>query len=136
MSDIEPATTEEIEQFCKTKKNKELFDRVKELFKKRPMWLFKAVEANLLGSTYDNVKAVMPLVAYHILDGAWQRTWCLYGYDPTLPENSAQASQLQVIDFRINNQVKKIKPEFMPHLHCVKLDFLIDIQVLEPKNVL
>ena len=39
-----------------------------------------------------------------------------YGYDPSLQKNAKEASKLQVIDFRINNQVKKIKPEFMPHL--------------------
>lgn len=114
--EIEQPTEEEISNFCKTSKNRELYEKVQELFSKRPMWLFKAIEANLLGTTYDNVKAVMPLVAYHVLDGAWQRTWCVYGYDPSAQFNSREASRLQVIDFRINNQVKKIKPEFLPHL--------------------
>ena len=78
LNEIELPTEEEINNFCKTNKNRELYEKVQELFKNRPMWLFKAIEANLLGTTYDNVKAVMPLVAYHILDGAWQRTWCVY----------------------------------------------------------
>jgi hypothetical protein len=76
--EIEEPPEEEISNFCKTSKNRELYEKVQELFAKRPMWLFKAIEANLLGTTYDNVKAVMPLVAYHVLDGAWQRTWCVY----------------------------------------------------------
>jgi len=116
VSEIEPPTEKELSNFKRLTKNQEIFDQIQEIFKKRPMWLFKAIESQLVQCSYANIKACLPLVAYNIMDGAWQRTWCLYGYDPTLPENAVQSSKLQIIDFRIVNQIKKIKPEYMPYL--------------------
>ena len=102
IKDIELPSEKEISEHCKVPKNKDCFDALTRLFKERPIWLFSGAEARLFYYKYDILKQTMPLVAYHVKDGPWQRGWVRYGYDPMDQKNADEAKKYQVVDFRYN----------------------------------
>ena len=53
-----------------------------------------------LGQPRDNVKVILPSIAYYILTGPWRRVWVRFGYDP---RTDPAAKLYQVVDFRIKD---------------------------------
>ncbi|CAE8636671.1 unnamed protein product [Polarella glacialis] len=69
-----------------------------QLFWERPVWL-EAVLVHAMPSVHsDKLKSLLPFVAYQWRDGPWQQAYARLSWDPR--QNSEEAKELQVIDFR------------------------------------
>uniref|UniRef100_A0A336K515 CSON001519 protein n=2 Tax=Culicoides sonorensis TaxID=179676 RepID=A0A336K515_CULSO len=76
--------------------SQEKIDAVKETFKTRPIWTRLGLIENSKVSA-ENVKAILPIVAYYYSSGPWRTCWIRFGYDP---RKDFEARIYQPIDFR------------------------------------
>ncbi|KAF2904878.1 hypothetical protein ILUMI_01295 [Ignelater luminosus] len=75
--------------------------KIQQLFQERPIWS-KSALLHKSGVRNDQLKAVLPAVAYYSPNGPWRVMWCRYGYDPRLDPTSRI---YQTFDFRIRASV-------------------------------
>lgn len=76
-----------------------LMPRLRECFERQKIWS-KALICYELNCTLQDVKFVLPLVAYYWNNGPFRTMWCEYGYDPHQDKSS---KIYQALDFRIKN---------------------------------
>lgn len=69
-------------------------DEMKDLFSRRAIWRRKNLQ-ELLGSTPNELSALLPMVAFEMLTGPWRRTWIRFGHDARADPRSRF---LQVVD--------------------------------------
>ena len=99
--ELELPSQDEIDQhISRAQINNECYKLINKLFTERPIWLFSGIESRLFKFKYDVIKYTIPLVAYHIDNGPWQKAWVRYNYNPYLGINCNEAKRYQVVDFR------------------------------------
>eukprot|EP01112_Ceratiomyxa_fruticulosa_P022914 TRINITY_DN8547_c0_g1_i1.p1 TRINITY_DN8547_c0_g1~~TRINITY_DN8547_c0_g1_i1.p1 ORF type:complete len:524 (-),score=120.08 TRINITY_DN8547_c0_g1_i1:104-1675(-) len=76
----------------------EIFEKIKELFQKRPIWSQLALCGELKLSSPKIVLKACPYIAYYANRGCWRKCWIRYGYNPIQDPHSAV---YQVIDLRV-----------------------------------
>ena len=96
-------SADDISNFIKKSpiKNQVLMDKLKKIFEKRPIWLFRAIEVQLSEYSNDTLKQALPYVSFSFTDGPWQRSRCAYDFDPFSKLNREKALPLQVTDLRM-----------------------------------
>nr|CAD7464294.1 unnamed protein product [Timema tahoe] len=72
-------------------------EKIHKLFEERPVWSKNALRY-LTRFTNDQLKYLLPAVAYYFVTGPWRVMWVRFGYDPrTQPE----ARMYQTLDYRL-----------------------------------
>lgn len=74
-------------------------DKLKELFEERPIWSRQALLYDT-GFTVEQLKHILPKVAYYYLNGPWRVMWIRFGYNPKKDPN---AKIYQTLDIRIRS---------------------------------
>ncbi|KAL0100181.1 hypothetical protein PUN28_019541 [Cardiocondyla obscurior] len=72
-------------------------ERVRELFEERPIWSKNAIMFKTQ-FTSDQLKILLPSVAYYFMTGPWRIMWVKLGYDPRKDIN---ARKYQTLDYRL-----------------------------------
>ncbi|GJQ67245.1 hypothetical protein Trydic_g8150 [Trypoxylus dichotomus] len=72
-------------------------DKIKALFDKRPIWSRAAI-LYFSEVPKEQLKFILPAVAFHFHNGPWRIMWCKYGYDP---RKDPLSRIYQTFDFRI-----------------------------------
>lgn len=88
--------------------------RLERLFATRPIWLRANLRKHLsndLGPT--EFKALIPAVAYFLMDGPWRSCWIRYGFDP---RREPSARIYQVIEMRLVARLQSLVSNFPPAL--------------------
>lgn len=77
----------------------ESYNRVEQLFKERPIWsrLALTYESKI---TRDQLKYILPTLAYYYSNGPWRITWVRFGYDP---RKNFESRYYQTFDYRLRN---------------------------------
>ena len=70
-------------------------------FEQRPIWSRTALSV-ISGISPDELKFLLPCVAFNYLTGPWRTLWVKFGYDPRIDPT---AKQYQVLDFRIGHSL-------------------------------
>ncbi|KAK9707969.1 Tau95 Triple barrel domain [Popillia japonica] len=73
------------------------YDKIKSLFEKRPIWSRAAI-LYFSEVPKEQLKFILPAVAFHFHNGPWRIMWCKYGYDPRKDPSSRI---YQTFDFRV-----------------------------------
>ncbi|GLV42415.1 lethal (2) 37Cd [Carabus blaptoides fortunei] len=73
------------------------YERMKQLFEERPVWSKNALTYHTNFSK-DQLKFLLPTVAYYFLTGPWRVMWVRYGYDP---RQFPDARKYQTFDYRM-----------------------------------
>lgn len=81
-------------------KNLEVEEKLRALFKKKPIWSRNGLCCNI-DSRRDNLKYILPLVAYYFITGPWRSLWVRFGYDP---RKDPSAKKYQIVDFRVRQR--------------------------------
>ncbi|XP_055639320.1 general transcription factor 3C polypeptide 5 isoform X2 [Toxorhynchites rutilus septentrionalis] len=68
-------------------------------FHERPVWTKAALKSTLQLSE-DDIRYVLPSVAYYFVNGPWRGTWTRFGYDP---RKFFESRFYQLLDFRIRS---------------------------------
>ena len=78
-------------------------DRISKLFDERPIWSKNALmyQTNF---TSEQLKILLPSVAYYFLTGPWRIMWVKLGYDP---RHDPVARKYQTLDYRLKAMRKK-----------------------------
>ena len=71
-------------------------ETIRRLFQERPVWTKLALQWETKLSA-ENLKYLLPCVAYFSLNGPWRSLWIRFGYDP---RNEKTAFTYQLVDFR------------------------------------
>lgn len=77
----------------------EIIDAVKLAFETRPVW----TRIGLIESTKvspENVKAILPIVAFYYTIGPWRTCWVKFGYNP---RQDFESRYYQPLDYRVRN---------------------------------
>ncbi|XP_043497307.1 general transcription factor 3C polypeptide 5 [Polistes fuscatus] len=72
-------------------------DKIREMFKERPIWSKNAILYNTNFST-EQLKILLPYVAYYFITGPWRIMWIRLGYDP---RTDITARKYQTLDYRL-----------------------------------
>ncbi|VEN38041.1 unnamed protein product [Callosobruchus maculatus] len=86
-------------------RSKGLMDKylvLKKLFDERPIYLRSAIR-HLTRFLNENLKILLPAVAYYCTLGPWRTTWIRYGYNPQKDFNSRK---YQTLDFRLKSNAE------------------------------
>ncbi|XP_046397978.1 general transcription factor 3C polypeptide 5 [Ischnura elegans] len=75
----------------------EPFIRLQKFLEERPVTSKNALIA-ITKLTQDQLKFLLPSVAYYFINGPWRGTWARFGYDPSA---NPAARQYQTLDFRL-----------------------------------
>jgi general transcription factor 3C polypeptide 5 (transcription factor C subunit 1) len=82
-----------------------LFEEVKKLFDRRPVWSRKALEAQFESKKQKvRIRYMVPHIAFYFNNGPWRRLWLKFGLDP---RNDPSLSKYQAIDFRVPLEFKE-----------------------------
>ncbi|KAI4466175.1 general transcription factor iiic polypeptide 5 [Holotrichia oblita] len=73
------------------------YEKIKSLFEKRPIWSRAAI-LYFSEVPKEQLKFILPAVAFHFHNGPWRIMWCKYGYDPRKDPSSRI---YQTFDFRV-----------------------------------
>jgi len=73
------------------------YERMLALFGERPIWLRSALQSHFPEFTLGEFRALLPAVAWHMVDGPWRTCWIRYGYDP---KSNSDGAQYQVVELR------------------------------------
>ncbi|XP_012278191.1 general transcription factor 3C polypeptide 5 [Orussus abietinus] len=68
-----------------------------ELFEERPIWSKNAI-IYITKFSEDQLKILLPVVAYYFMSGPWRIMWVKLGYDP---RKDPSARQYQTLDYRL-----------------------------------
>nr|CAH7759259.1 unnamed protein product [Callosobruchus chinensis] len=101
-------------------RSKGLIDKylvLKKLFDERPIYQRSAV-LYLTRFLNDNLKILLPAVAYYCTLGPWRTTWIRYGYNPQKDFNSRK---YQTLDFRLKSNTELNLRARQKGRHLVKL---------------
>lgn len=77
--------------------------RLESCFEKQKVWSKAALCHELNCSTVD-IKYILPLVAFHYINGPFRTMWVKYGYNP---HEDSSSKILQTLDFRFKNPQDK-----------------------------
>lgn len=72
-----------------------------QLFNKQPIWCRSGLIANC-NLSFELLKRLLPVVAFHWMSGPWRTLWNRFGYDP---RQHPEAKIYQTLDFRIRKQL-------------------------------
>jgi len=72
-------------------------EQVRRLFMERPIWSKNAI-MHKTQFTYEQLKILLPSVAYYFMTGPWRIMWVKLGYDPRKDVN---ARKYQTLDYRL-----------------------------------
>lgn len=75
----------------------EHYKKVQELFNERPVWSKNAL-LYVTKYTFDQMKYLLPAVAYYFVTGPWRVMWVKFGYDPRQDPGSRR---YQTLDYRL-----------------------------------
>lgn len=80
-----------------------------QIFEERPIWSKNSLVYRTNFNS-DQLKHLLPTVAYYFTTGPWRIMWCKYGYDPRADVNNLL---YQTFDFRVKQQgfQNKVKPK-------------------------
>ena len=72
-------------------------EKMRDYFKERPIWSKTAL---MYVSKFSNeqMKVLLPAVAYYFVTGPWRITWVRLGYDP---RKDPEARKYQILDYRL-----------------------------------
>lgn len=76
-----------------------LLPKLEQCFGRQKVWSKAALCYELRCSTLD-IKYILPLIAFHYLNGPFRTMWVKYGYDP---HKDRLSKVLQTLDFRVKN---------------------------------
>lgn len=76
-----------------------LIPKLERCFDRQKIWSKAALCFELSCSTLD-IKYILPLIAYHYLNGPFRTMWVKYGYDP---HKDTSSKVFQTLDFRVKN---------------------------------
>lgn len=76
-----------------------LIPKLERCFDRCKVWSKAGLCYELSCSTLD-IKYILPLIAYHYLNGPFRTMWVKYGYDP---HKDVSSKVLQTLDFRVKN---------------------------------
>lgn len=76
-----------------------LIPKLERCFDRQKIWSKAALCFELNCSTLD-IKYILPLIAYHYLNGPFRTMWVKYGYDP---HKDISSKVFQTLDFRVKN---------------------------------
>lgn len=77
--------------------NEEHFNMLMNLFEERPIWSKNGL-LHRTNFSKEQLKYLLPTVAYYFVTGPWRVMWCKYGYDP---RKIPQSRFYQTFDYRI-----------------------------------
>ncbi|XP_063241517.1 general transcription factor 3C polypeptide 5 isoform X2 [Bacillus rossius redtenbacheri] len=77
--------------------NEKFLDKIKEIFDQRPVWSKNAL-MHLTRFNKDQIKYLLPAVAYYFVTGPWRVMWVRFGYDPRA---DVSARIYQTLDYRL-----------------------------------
>jgi len=83
--------------------DKELLDKLKQLFQQRPIWSRNSLMYHL-SCTRADLKTILPQVAYYFNNGPFRCQWIRYGYNPKMDKSS---KIYQTLDFRVKQTYAK-----------------------------
>lgn len=72
-------------------------ERIKQIFEERPIWS-KTALLYVTKFTNEQLKVLIPSVAYYFNNGPWRITWVRLGYDP---RKDPEARKYQTLDYRL-----------------------------------
>lgn len=72
-------------------------EKIEKLFQERPVWSKNAL-MHKTNFTSDQLKILLPSVAYYFLTGPWRVMWVKLGYDP---RKDPSARKYQTLDYRL-----------------------------------
>lgn len=72
-------------------------EKMKQLFEERPIWS-KTALAYITKFTFEQLKVLLPAVAYYFTTGPWRITWVRLGYDP---RKNPESRIYQILDYRL-----------------------------------
>ncbi|XP_051173248.1 general transcription factor 3C polypeptide 5 [Leptopilina boulardi] len=72
-------------------------EKIEKLFQERPVWSKNAL-MHKTNFTSDQLKILLPSVAYYFLTGPWRVMWVKLGYDP---RKDSTARKYQTLDYRL-----------------------------------
>ncbi|XP_049963038.1 general transcription factor 3C polypeptide 5 [Schistocerca serialis cubense] len=75
----------------------EHYRKMQELFNERPVWSKNAL-IYITKFTVDQMKYLLPAVAYYVVTGPWRVMWVRFGYDPRQDPGSRK---YQTLDYRL-----------------------------------
>lgn len=87
------------ERAMMSNQERSLVPKLKACFDRQKVWSKASLCYDLNCSTLD-IKYILPLLAYHYLNGPFRTMWVKYGYDPHKDHSS---KILQTLDFRVKN---------------------------------
>nr|XP_019554547.2 general transcription factor 3C polypeptide 5 [Aedes albopictus] len=97
----DPLPTEANALALETIKNRnvkeEVIEMVTKKFEERPIWTKTALKGNLQLSEED-IRYLLPSMAFYFVNGPWRGTWVRFGYDP---RKLFESRYYQLLDFRI-----------------------------------
>jgi len=76
-----------------------LVPKLEKCFNRQRVWSKASLCYELNCSTLD-IKYILPLIAYHYLNGPYRTMWVRYGYDP---HKDPSSKTLQTLDFRVKS---------------------------------
>lgn len=77
--------------------NEQHFTTMRALFEERPVWSKNGL-LHRTSFSKDQLKYLLPTIAYYFVTGPWRVMWCRYGYDPRQNPDSAR---YQTFDYRV-----------------------------------
>ncbi|XP_055596057.1 general transcription factor 3C polypeptide 5 [Uranotaenia lowii] len=94
---------------------------VRQSFQDRPIWTKTALKC-ILQLNEEDIKFILPIVAFYFLTGPWRGTWCRFGYDP---RKHFESRYYQLLDFRVRSigalhDKVKIKRSQKPTKPCMR----------------
>lgn len=72
-------------------------DRITKIFEERPIWSKNALMC-VSNFTSEQLKFLLPSVAYYFMTGPWRIMWVKLGYDP---RKDPHAKKYQTLDYRL-----------------------------------
>ncbi|XP_014597812.1 PREDICTED: general transcription factor 3C polypeptide 5 isoform X2 [Polistes canadensis] len=72
-------------------------DKIRQMFEERPIWSKNAILYNTKFTT-EQLKILLPSVAYYFITGPWRIMWIRLGYDP---RKDITARKYQTLDYRL-----------------------------------
>lgn len=76
--------------------------KMRKLFDLRPIWSRNALRF-MTNFTNEQLKVLLPAVAYYFTTGPWRITWVKLGYDP---RKDPESRKYQMLDFRMKGMGK------------------------------
>lgn len=81
-------------------KTTEVEEKLRALFQQKPIWSRNGLCCKI-GSRRDNLRYILPLIAYYFITGPWRSLWVRFGYDP---RKDPAAKKYQIVDFRVRQR--------------------------------